>query len=369
MLEQVEWGEFKLWDLFDIQNTLSFNKDKLTCWNEYDYITRTSLNQWILQCTWFVNKTNINESWTWSLWLLQMDFFYRNKPWYAWQFVRKIIPKFELSKNNILYFSTILNAQKQILLSVLVRDVDDIFCNLKIELPIKNWKIDFEFMDKFIAELEKIQQAEINSYLEVTWLKNYALTNDELKVLEDFENGKIEWKEFNVIDIFEVKNTWNILSRDIVENSWTTPYLCASSENNWVNSYITYDKKYLDKGNCIFIGWKTFVVSYQKADFFSNDSHNLALYLKDHFQQTKLKQIYLVCCINKSLWHKYTRWDSISNKKIQKDIVMLPIKNNEIDYDLMETFISAIHKLVIKDLVLYNQERLKATAQVINKKP
>ena len=45
MLEQTEWGEFKLKDLFDITNTLSFNIDKLTEGNEYDYITRTSFNQ------------------------------------------------------------------------------------------------------------------------------------------------------------------------------------------------------------------------------------------------------------------------------------------------------------------------------------
>jgi len=147
---------FKLGELFDINNTLSFNKEKLTFGNEYDYITRTSLNQGILQTTGFVNKENINPPNTWSLGLLQMDFFYRKKPWYAGQFVRKVTPKIELNQNSILYFSTLLNKQKQNLLSVLVRDVDKVFLNSKISLPTKNGQIDFSFMESFITAISKL---------------------------------------------------------------------------------------------------------------------------------------------------------------------------------------------------------------------
>lgn len=135
-MNSVEWGEYKLGDLFDIKNTLSFNTDMLTDGNEYDYITRTSLNQGILQTTGFVNDENINNAGTWSLGLLQMDFFYRNKPWYAGQFVRKIIPKIEIPQNATLYFTTVLNKLKPILLSVLVRNVDETFLNTTINLPI-----------------------------------------------------------------------------------------------------------------------------------------------------------------------------------------------------------------------------------------
>ena len=67
-------------DLFEIQNTLSFNKDQLSFGTDYDYVTRTSQNQGILQTTGFVNQENINLAGTWSLGLLQMDFFYREKP-------------------------------------------------------------------------------------------------------------------------------------------------------------------------------------------------------------------------------------------------------------------------------------------------
>lgn len=153
--------------MFDIQNTNSFNTDKLTSGNEYDYVTRTSINQGVLKETGFVNKENINPAGTWSLGLLQMDFFYRKRPWYAGQFVRKIIPKIEITKNTVLFFTALLNKQKKKLLSVLVRDVDSVFLNTIVKLPVRNGEIDFAFIDDFITSIELSRLEELKTdYLE-----------------------------------------------------------------------------------------------------------------------------------------------------------------------------------------------------------
>ncbi|GAA9918018.1 restriction endonuclease subunit S [Helicobacter pylori] len=160
------WQSFRLGDLFEIEKTLSFNKDALTQGQDYDYITRTSQNQGVLQTTGFVNAENLNPPFTWSLGLLQMDFFYRKKSWYAGQFMRKITPKTEI-KNKINsriahYFTTLLNALKRPLLSVLVRDIDKTFREQKIQLPLKPTAktqtldgIDFHFMRTLINALMK----------------------------------------------------------------------------------------------------------------------------------------------------------------------------------------------------------------------
>ncbi len=231
-----------------------------------------------------------------------------------------------------------------------------IYKDLEIQLPTKNGKIDFEFIESYVSELQTEQMKVLDAYLIATDLKNYILTAEEEKVLNDYKNQ--EFNEFNVIDIFEVKNTKNILSRDIIDNSGKTPYLCASTENNAISSYISYDEKYLDKGNCVFIGGKTFVVTFQEKDFYSNDSHNLALYSRNK-EKNKLNQLYLATCINKSLGYKYSWGDSISNRKIQTDKVSLPIVKKQPNYEIMETFISAIQKLVIKDVVLYVNKKLE----------
>ena len=225
----------------------------------------------------------------------------------------------------------------------------------KIHLPTKNSKIDFEFMESFIADIEAEHIKKLETYLISTGLNDYNLTPAEQKILNDFNNQ--EFDEFKVVDIFDVKNTKNILSRDIIANSGDIPYLCASTENNAISSYISYNDKYLDKGNCVFIGGKTFVVTYQEKDFYSNDSHNLALYPKNN-KISKLNHLYLATCINKSLGHKYSWGNSISKAKIQSDKVSLPIKENQPNYELMETLISAIQKLVIKDVVLYVNNKI-----------
>ena len=150
----------------------------------------------------------------------------------------------------------------------------------------------------------------------------------------------VRWGEFKVTDIFLVKNTHNILSNEIIADSGEIPYLCASATNNAVSCYISYNIKDHEEGNCIFIGGKTFVVTYQEYDFFSNDSHNLVLYLKDSEKRTKPIQLYLVSCISKSLGHKYTWGDSISHKKIKDDFIHLPLSSDgKIDFDFMELFI------------------------------
>ncbi|RKV08242.1 restriction endonuclease subunit S [Helicobacter pylori] len=160
------WQSFKLGDLFEIEKTLSFNKDALTQGEDYDYITRTSQNQGVLQTTGFVNAENLNPPFTWSLGLLQMDFFYRKKSWYAGQFMRKITPKTEIENKIDLhiahYFTTLLNALKRPLLSVLVRDIDKTFREQKIQLPLKPTAntqtledIDFDFMHTLINALMK----------------------------------------------------------------------------------------------------------------------------------------------------------------------------------------------------------------------
>ncbi len=177
--------------MFEIGNTLSFNKEKLVDGNDYDYVTRTSLNQGILQVTGFVNSENINPAGTWSLGLLQMDFFYRRKPWYAGQFVRKITPKIELTESAILFFSTILNKQKESLLSVLVRDVDAKFNNTTLSLPITpDGAIDYSFMERFVRKLEAQRIAELEAYLLATGLTDYILTPEEKQVLKAFRSTK-----------------------------------------------------------------------------------------------------------------------------------------------------------------------------------
>ncbi|WP_322902548.1 restriction endonuclease subunit S [Mycoplasmopsis felis] len=156
----ITWKEYRIGDLFEIYSTSSLNKDSLKDGIEFDYVTRTSINQGILSFTGFIDNEHLNEQKTWSLGLLQLDFFYRKRPWYAGQFVRKIKPKSFLDKNlnsiNFLFFNVMLNNLKQKLKNILVRDIDKTFKDSFISLPTKNNQIDFNFIENFINAIQKL---------------------------------------------------------------------------------------------------------------------------------------------------------------------------------------------------------------------
>ncbi|WP_055425123.1 restriction endonuclease subunit S [Apibacter mensalis] len=364
-MQEVKWGEFKIGDLFDInRGNISNQKELIHDSKGICFIAQNNNNNGFVDTVKPQNHKIFKGN---SLIIGRQTgiVYYQEKDFITTDGVLVLTAKenFIENKNTGLVFVSALN--KKMLSFGYNNTVSEAKLNkIKIKLPIKNDTIDFNFMENFIAELEAERIAELEAYLSVTGLKDYTLTKEEQQALDDFE--KLKFRKFNVIDIFDVKNTGNILSRDIVENSGKTPYLCASITNNAVSSYISYDEKYLDKGNCIFIGGKTFTVTYQEKDFYSNDSHNLALYLKKE-EKNKSNYLYLATCINKSLKHKYSWGDSISNKKIQIDKIFLPVNNYQPYYDAMETFISAIQKLVIRDVILYADKKIAATKTIVNK--
>ena len=163
----VQWKKFHLGELFDIDKIVGVNTDKLTNGNEFDYITRTSTNQGILQTTGFIEDVVLNDRNTWSLGLLQLDFFYRQKPWYAGQYVRRITPKIEIPTTTVCFFTTMLNSQKDKLSSVLVRDIDNKFKNIETKLPIlDNGDIDFSFIENLSLAIQKITIKNVVEFIE-----------------------------------------------------------------------------------------------------------------------------------------------------------------------------------------------------------
>lgn len=358
--------------MFEITNTLSFNADKLNFGTEYDYVTRTSFNQGILQTTGFVNAENLNESGVWSLGLLQMDFFYRRKKWYAGQFVRKIIPKFDLTESSILFFSTILNQQKKVLLSVLVRNVDETFNNLQVQLPLKeksldfsnpcdNIKnIDFDFMESFIRELEEERIRELNAYLLATGLKDYALSAEEEKALEAFKT--VKWGEFEFKQIFNnIKQGRRLKKEDQKEG--TIPFVMSGTTNTGVVGYISNPvASFPSNSITVDIFGNTF---YRNFDFGAGD--DTGVYWNDKENYSKDEMLFFTAAMGKSLFGKFDYGNKLRSSQSFDIKMQLPTKNNKPDYATMETFIKAVEKLVIKDVVLYADNKIAATKNVVKK--
>ncbi len=392
-LNAIKWGEFKLGDLFEIEKTLSFNKDALTQGQDYDYITRTSQNQGVLQTTGFVNAENLNPPFTWSLGLLQMDFFYRKKSWYAGQFMRKITPKTEIENkiNSRIahYFTTLLNALKRPLLSVLVRDIDKTFREQKIQLPLKPTAntqtlkdIDFHFMETFIAELEQCRLAELEAYLKATGLSNTTLSSDEENALKLFNNSMggntpcgLTWQSFKLGDLFEVlpskkiyhANTIKIHDTQI-ENSY--PYVVRAATNNGIKGFIIDDPTFTNEKNTLSFAQDTFTVFYQKQPYFTGNKVKI---LKPKFAFKSPKILYFISAILQFILKPLTWGLGSTTESIAEFKFSLPLKPTantqtlkDIDFNFMHTLINALMKQTIHGVAEYSSAKIQATKEAIS---
>ena len=366
-LRTVKWGKFKLGNLFEIDNTASFNANVLVSGDEYDYVTRTSRNQGVLQTTGFVNKENINPAGTWSLGLLQMDFFYRQKPWYAGQFMRRITPKIKIPNGAILFISTVLNRQKPILLSVLVRDVDKTFNSIVVRLPIcSDGTIDFAFMESFIAELEAERVAELeaervaelSAYLTVSGLDNYELSEEEEKALEDYSS--YAWSSFNLEDLYGKSTRGKRLkSEDRIPG--TLPFVTAGEADEGVSAFIGNNVEVFEKNT-------TTIDMFGSAKYrnyrYGGDDHVAIV----HTENIPMKAAIFVtsACHKAAHTGKFDYGHNFYAKDADALDIMLPAKEGRPDYEAMELLISAIQKLVIKDVVCYTNQKVAFTKQVCN---
>jgi hypothetical protein len=153
------------------------------------------------------------------------------------------------------------------------------------------------------------------------------------------------WREFKLSDIFTMRNTHSIVQQDIKPDNGEIPYVTAQAGNNGVLTYISCPEEWIDDGNCIMIGGKTLSFSYQEKPFCSNDSHNIALYLKDGKKASLYCYLYLISALRVSLYSRYSWGDSISMKRIKDETFLIPVDSSgEPDWDYMDSYMLGIFK-------------------------
>ena len=241
-----------------------------------------------------------------------------------------------------------------------------------IQLPItSSGEIDFDFMESFIREIEAERMRELDAYLQTTGLKDYALTVAEQKVLEEFEH--VKWGKFRLGDLFEKIKVNSLKYKtstlpNIAEKEYDLPALTAGIQNQGLNNYVPRENATVLK-NVISIsanGANTGATFYQSKEFtVLQDAYAIRWMYSDKIL-TDDQSLFLVSAISKSIYGSYEWTNKAGWERIKNDTIQLPLTpTGEIDFDFMETFIKAIEKLVIKDVVQYTDKRVAATAQMV----
>lgn len=226
------------------------------------------------------------------------------------------------------------------------------------KLPTKNGEIDFAFMESFIAELEAERIAELEAYLIASGLKDYTLTKDERKVLAEFENGNIAWGNFFLggnEGIFDVVGTKSLDSNAIEFTDTGINFVGRTFENNGIQGKI--QKRDFEPNNPFTITATVIgnykYVKYQQEPYYCSQNIN-KLTPKSHVSKWSKKiAYYFVTNVQKFVSLYDGQQGGYKLPDIKNHIIKLPQQNSQPDYEKMETFISAIQKLVIKDVVLY----------------
>lgn len=220
-----------------------------------------------------------------------------------------------------------------------------------IVLPTKNNKVDFDFIEEFIAELE--------AWLRAAGFEDYNLTEEEQIALKEIE--KLEYQKFNLEKLFG-KSTRGKRLKSADRITGSLPFVTAGETNEGISAFI---------GNRVTI----FPANTTTIDMFGSAKYrNYEYGADDHIAVVHTQEleedaaIFVTSAIHKSSHNgQFDYGKNFYAKDADELSILLPTKGVVPDYSKMATIISAVKKLVIKDVAEYANKKIRVAQQVIAK--
>ncbi len=391
-LNAIKWGEFKLGDLFEVlsskkiyhANTIKIHDTQIE--NSYPYVVRATTNNgikgFIIDDPTFTNEKN-------TLSFAQDTFtvFYQKQPYFTGNKVKILKPKFAFKSPKILHF---ISAILQFILKPLtwgLGSTTESIAEFKFSLPLKPTAktqtfedIDFDFMEKFIAELEQCRLAELEAYLKATGLENTTLSNEEENALNLFNGNnsggggghpppRLTRKNLQLRDFFQTPphKAYNLTNPHLFDNNAKNPVVTNSSLNNGISGYSSLEPT--EKGNQITYSDTTTSegIFYQKRPFIGY-SHVQGLYpLKYHEFWNEKTLLYIVVAFKKVACGRFDYGNKFNRKIASEMSIILPTNpHGDIDFNFMRTLINALMKQTIQGVVQYCGAKIQTTKEIIS---
>lgn len=286
--------------------------------------------------------------------------YYQKNDYIGYQHIQSLIPKFDRFNSAIAFF--IISASHTAT-SNGQYDYGHKF-NRKsmrktvIFLPIcDDGSIDFDFMESFIAELEAERVAELSAYLTVSGLDNYELSNKEKAALENYQS--LKWDSYNLEKLFGKSTRGKRLKGDD-RIAGTLPFVTAGEASEGISAYISNDVEVFEKNT-------TTIDMFGSAKYrnykYGADDHVAVV----HTEAVPMKAAIFVtsACHKAAHTGKFDYGHNFYAKDADALDIQLPTKDGKPDYDTMTALISAVQKLVIKDVVLYADRKIEGTRQIL----
>lgn len=352
-LKNVEWGEYKLGDLFEINPTKYYrlkNEQIISTDGSVPLISNSSTDNGVMGFS-NLKANNIGNTLTCSDTTMGAEtMFYQEKDFIGYSHIQHLVPKFNPFNKLIAYAiisaSRVTTSEKY--------DYGNKFNRVamnktKIQLPTKNGKIDFDFIESFVAKLEKEHILKLENYINEIGLSDFHLTEKENQALENYTN--VNWSIFNLENLFG-KSTRGRRLKSADRVTGTLPFITAGETDEGVSAFVGNEVK-------VFSANTTTIDMFGSAKYrnfkYGGDDH-IAVVHTDKLP--KYASVFVTSAIHKSSYNgQFNYGRNFYAKDADALDISLPVKDGKPDYEIMETVISAIHKLVIKDVVLYVERK------------
>lgn len=306
--------------------------------------------------------------------MMGMQFFYQSHNFYAGQFTKTVFPKFNgLNEKTALWFIAWFNKHSNRLKGELVRKFESIFNDIDIVVPVKGNTLDIEYIELRIRELEELRIRELEAYLIEAGFEDCNLTQSEYEALSLFENKALSWKSFKLLylyDKLELKNKAFDKRRD------------TASSPNEIFSIPLVNAKHGDNG----------IMFYGKEDIFDSSEmtidivQNGAIATGDVYAQpqrtgvlwdaylikakdrsdTENSLLFMACIIQKTIKSIFSYDKKATWNRVKHESILLPVTpSGEIDFEIIETYISAVKKNVIRSLKEFMTQEQHAYTSVV----
>ena len=238
--------------------------------------------------------------------------------------------------------------------------------NIKISLPItSNGEIDFIYMEDYIRELERERISELEAYLKAASLSEFILTNEELKAIGKIIDSGLKWKKYKISDLFEIATGRDVIIGRVEKGN--IPLISHKNDDNGIAKYIKKlnNRKIFDYQTTISLADRGVFYATTQNNNFHIGTRVKALTFKSKKEQSETIRLFFVAAINK-LQIRFKEYLENATDKLPIQQIYLPIDNSgEIDYSFMQTYIRAIEKQVIKNVIDWKDKVIQATKEAI----
>lgn len=375
----VEYKEFRVGDLLNFESTKkSIHKRMITDFNgKYPYITRNTKAQGIDS---YINYDieYLNPGNTISLGLDTFVLYYQAKSYFTGNKVLIVsVKERELTSNIALYLITVLRKKlSKYTWSAGINRTQ--IKDLKISLPTKNNEPDWEYMEKYIEECktEYVKQTKEKQDLEYKTAyqflngANPAADPGEPESYEEFRVGDILNKRTSLISGQKIKTSkiktdiFNLPATSCSVSNHSLTYFVESTKHNPLKEMLVITAN----GDAGFI-------TYHHLPFaIAQDSY--ALEIIDEKQRKENIYLYIQTVLGKITRQMFdyvikANWD----KRVKDLLISLPSKNNQPDWEYMDSYIEFIKngqsndpdkQSVLQQMKLQNETHVKELEKLIN---